>query len=114
MKPETTLRQALLDPNLLDLGAPSWAAWRPMLLAIMGEPLLPDELEVFRKFTGRTTAPERRVDEGWLVVGRRGGKTRAMAALAVYIAALLLSRPPPCQRPARLCPNRRPRPQAGR
>jgi phage terminase large subunit-like protein len=54
----------------------------------MGEQLLPDELELFRKFTGRMTAPERRVDEGWLVVGRRGGKTRAMAAMATYIGAL--------------------------
>src|SRR5262245_9993249 len=88
MIPQTTLRNALLDPNLLDLGAPSWAAWRPLLLAIMGEKLEPDELEIFRRFTGRSTSPERRVDEAWLVVGRRGGKTRAMAALATYIGAL--------------------------
>jgi hypothetical protein len=88
MNPETTLRHALFDPNLLDLGAPSWAAWRPLLLSIMGEPLLPDELELFRRLTGRTIAPERRVDEAWIVAGRRAGKTRTMAALATYIAGL--------------------------
>ena len=57
MKPQTTLRAALADPNLLDLGAPSWAAWRPLLLAAMGEPLLPDELEYFTRFTSRAEAP---------------------------------------------------------
>jgi hypothetical protein len=88
MIPQTTRRRALDDPNLLNLGGPSWAAWRPLLLAMMGEPLTADELEVFSRFTGRTEALSKRVDEAWLVVGRRGGKTRAMAALAVYIAAL--------------------------
>ena len=88
MKPQTTLRRALEDPLLLDMGGPSWAAWRPLLLACMGEALRPDELEIFRKFTGRTEAPTKRVDEFWAVVGRRGGKTRGMAALAVYLAAL--------------------------
>ena len=33
MTPQVTLRAALADPNLLDLGAASWAAWRPLLLA---------------------------------------------------------------------------------
>ena len=88
MKPQTTLRAALADPNLLDLGAPSWAAWRPLLLACMGEPLTADELAFFTRFTGRSEAPTRRVDEAWIVAGRRAGKTRAMAALAVYLAAL--------------------------
>jgi hypothetical protein len=88
MKPQTTLRAALNDPNLLDLAAPSWAAWRPLLLACMGEALTADELAYFTRFTGRSEAPTRRVDEAWIVAGRRAGKTRAMAALAVYLAAL--------------------------
>jgi hypothetical protein len=88
MKPQTTLRAALADCNLLDLGAPSWAAWRPLLLACMGEQLTPEELEVYTRFTGRSEAPTRRVDEAWIVAGRRAGKTRAMAALATYLAAL--------------------------
>ena len=87
MKPQTSLRAALADPNLLDLGAPSWAAWRPLLLAGMGEALTDDELAYF---TGSPAdrGPHRRVDEAWIVAGRRAGKTRAMAALAVYLAAL--------------------------
>jgi hypothetical protein len=57
MKPQTTLRASLADPNLLDLGAASWAAWRPLLLACMGEALTADELAFFTRFTGRTEAP---------------------------------------------------------
>ena len=34
----------------------------------------PDELETFTRFTGRTTPPDRRIDELWCCVGRRGGR----------------------------------------
>jgi hypothetical protein len=90
MRPRVTLRQALDDPSLLgaSLAGPSRHPWRSLLLAAMGEELKPDELTIFRKFTGRTTAPLRRIDEFWCAIGRRGGKSRAMAALAVYLAGL--------------------------
>jgi hypothetical protein len=90
MIPQTTLRQALSDPNLLGnvLGGESWSAWRAILLAAMGEKLKSDELETFRKLTNREQPPDKRVDELVCVVGRRGGKSSAIAALAVYIAAL--------------------------
>ena len=55
----------------------------------MGEPLNTDELKTFTKFTGRKTPPSQRVDEFWCCIGRRGGKTRAMAAFAVYLAGLV-------------------------
>jgi hypothetical protein len=32
--------------------------------------------------------PLERVEELWGIIGRRGGKTRAASALAVYLAAL--------------------------
>ena len=91
MKPRVTLRKALEDPALLGsaLAGPSWLPWRSILLAAMGEPLLPDELEAFKRFTGRDTPPAHRVDELWCIVGRRGGKSRAMAVLAVYLAGLV-------------------------
>src|SRR4029450_6831065 len=90
MKPRVTLRQALDDPSLLGaaLAGPSWHAWRSLLLAAMGEPLQPDELETFTRFTGRSTPPAQRVDELWGCVGRRGGKSRAMSPLAVSLAGL--------------------------
>ena len=90
MTPKVSLRKALEDPALLGevLGGNTWRAWRSILLAAMGEPLTPDELETFKQFTGRLTAPTERVDELWCCMGRRGGKSRAMAALAVYLAGL--------------------------
>src|SRR6185436_13764755 len=90
MKARVTLRQALDDPSLLgaSLAGPSWHPWRSLLLAAMGEELKPDELTVFQKFTGRTAPPSKRVDEFWCAIGRRGGKSRAMSALAVYLAGL--------------------------
>ena len=90
MKPRVTLRQALEDEALLGsaLAGPTWQAWRSVLLAAMGEPLNADELKTFTKFTGRKTPPSQRVDELWCCVGRRGGKSRAMAVLAVYLAGL--------------------------
>jgi hypothetical protein len=90
MKPRITLRQALADPALLGavLGGDTWHTWRSILLAAMGEPLQSDEIAAFKQFTGRDAAPPSRVDELWCCVGRRGGKSRAMAALAVYLAGL--------------------------
>jgi hypothetical protein len=90
MTPRVTLRQALEDQSLLGaaLAGPSWHAWRSLLIAMMGEPPTKDELKTFTKFTGRETPPSKRVDELWCCVGRRGGKSRAMAALAIYLAGL--------------------------
>jgi hypothetical protein len=80
----------LEDPELLGgvLGGDTWRPWRVILTAAMGEALSDDEIEIFTKFTGRKLPPKSRVDELWCAVGRRGGKSRAMAALAVYLAAL--------------------------
>ena len=90
MTPTVTLRAALEDQNLLGgvLAGDSWHAWRSLLLAAWGEPLEPTELETFTRLTGREKPPPGRVEEFLGVIGRRGGKSRAMAALAAYIAGL--------------------------
>jgi hypothetical protein len=84
------MRAALSDPALLGgvLAGPSWAVWRALLIASMGEALTTGERELFAKFTGRPAEPLERVEELWAVVGRKGGKSRAAAVLAVYLAAL--------------------------
>ena len=89
MKPRVTLRHALEDPARLGsaLAGPHGRRGGPFL-ATMGEPLTPEELATFTKFTGRTTPPPQRVDELWCCVGRRGGKSRAMSVLATYLAGL--------------------------
>ncbi|WP_179298146.1 hypothetical protein [Mesorhizobium carmichaelinearum] len=90
MKPRVTIRTALSDPQLLGGALPgeSWAIWRTLLIAAMGEALTDDERNAFAAVTGRDREPPQRVDEIWCVVGRRGGKTRAAGTLAAYVATL--------------------------
>jgi hypothetical protein len=90
VKPLMTMRHALADDQMFGtiLSGDSWAAWRVILIAAMGEPLTDDERVVFKELTGRDREPGERVDELWCVIGRRGGKTRAIATLAAYLAAL--------------------------
>jgi hypothetical protein len=90
MKPTVTIRKALADPQLLGsvLAGESWSAWRTLLIAGMGEALTDDERAIFTKLTGREREPGQRVEELCAVVGRRGGKSRAMSVLAAYISGL--------------------------
>lgn len=63
-----------------------WDAWRAFVRALFGLPMADAELEVYRACTGRQTAPVVPLREAWLVVGRRGGKSRIAAFLAVFCA----------------------------
>src|SRR6516165_2754459 len=88
---KATLRDALEDPALLGnaIPGPSWAGWRVLLLSIMGEPLRPDELEIFQRLTQRQDPPTSRVSEFYAIIGRRGGKSRAIATLLSYLSCLV-------------------------
>jgi hypothetical protein len=88
MKP-ITIDRALLDKRLLGaaLGEPdSWAKWLVVLRAAFGMNLNRADRRVFETVAGRRTPPKRRVRELWAVIGRRAGKSRIAAALAVYLA----------------------------
>jgi hypothetical protein len=65
----------------------TWAAWRTFLAACFALPMVGDELALYSRRTGRQTPPKIPVREAWLVVGRRGGKSRIAALVAVYVAA---------------------------
>lgn len=96
MKPRITLRQALVDPQLIGsvLAGDSWATWKCLLIASMGEALTDREREVFKRITGGPDRePTTMVEEMAGIIGRRGGKTRAISVLATYIAGL-------CEHPA--------------
>jgi hypothetical protein len=84
------MRHALSDPLLLGriLEGESWFGWRTILIAMNGEVLTDEERVTFTAVTGRDREPGAPVEEFWGVIGRRGGKSRAMSVLAVYLAAL--------------------------
>jgi hypothetical protein len=63
----------------------SWSAWRAFLAAVFALPMSDAELAIFAACTGRTDPPSRQAREAWLCVGRRGGKSLALAALAVFV-----------------------------
>jgi hypothetical protein len=91
MKPIVSMREALDDPALLGtiLEGSSWEAWRVVLIAALGETLTSAEREIFARLSGgRAAEPGELIEELWAVVGRRGGKTRAAATLASYLASL--------------------------
>jgi hypothetical protein len=89
VKATIPLRDALSDKRLLGhvLAGPSWLPWRVLLIAAMGEPLTDAERVVFTKLTGREREPLVRCSDLTAVVGRRGGKTTAMAGLATYVGS---------------------------
>ena len=90
MKTTISLRKALADKQLLGkvLSGDTWRAGRILLTAAMGEVLRDDERNTFTELTGREREPGQRIEELVAVVGRRGGKSRAMSTLAAYIAGL--------------------------
>ena len=86
-----TMRAVLTDVNLLGklMAGASWTSWRVLLIAAMGEGLTPAERVVFKRLTGRDREPVERCEELLAIVGRRGGKSFAMAVLIVYLAAFV-------------------------
>ncbi len=85
--------EALDDPNLfggaaLGFGEPSWDRWKVWLKALWALPMTTAEAEIFHHHTGRGSAPRVPFRDAVLVCGRRGGKSRVLALIAVYLAAM--------------------------
>ncbi len=64
----------------------SWSAWRAFLVAVFGLNASPTEATVIRRCTGRQTLPSTPAREVFCIVGRRGGKSRIAALVALYLA----------------------------
>jgi len=90
-----TIVDAMRDANLFRpfFREGSWSAWIVALKAIFGLPMEESEVALFVKHTGRETPPTVQSREAWFVVGRRGGKSRIAALIAVYLAAFRDYRP---------------------
>lgn len=80
-----TIRDVLTDCFGSVFGDGSWTAWRSFLAAVFALPMSEAEADVYRRCTGRTALPAVPAREAWMIVGRRGGKSRVAALLAVYL-----------------------------
>jgi hypothetical protein len=83
-----TILQAMADPHLFKpwfRDPATWGAWRGFLCALFALPMSDAEREIFTACTGRTEAPAAPATEGWLVCGRRSGKSFTLALVAVFL-----------------------------
>jgi len=83
-----SLSEALEDPGLF---APlftgrSWRRWKAFIAALFGELMSDEALRLYRHHTAREGLPATSFREAALICGRRGGKSRILALIAIYLA----------------------------
>jgi hypothetical protein len=84
-----TILDAIRDPSLFGpwFRDPStWRAWFAFLAALFALPMTDAELTIYRRHTGRQDPPGEPVREGWVIAGRRGGKSFIAALVAVFVS----------------------------
>jgi Terminase large subunit, T4likevirus-type, N-terminal len=65
----------------------SWSTWLTLVLPVLfGLPIDAEKLPLFQRCTGRTQLFQGPVTEAWFLCGRRSGKSRFLALIAVCIA----------------------------
>jgi len=91
----TSIDEAVRDTALLGAALGdwrSWTTWLAVLRAAFGLVLTAEELEAFTAVAGGRNPPTERVREFWAIVGRRGGKSKVAAAIAVFLAVFVRHR----------------------
>ena len=78
----------ITDKNLLGehFDNPSWDNWKALLKAFYGLPMDDIEHRRYKNLTKRDSKPAEPFNELWLVIGRRGAKSRMAGLIAVYEA----------------------------
>ncbi len=78
MRPLISMR-ALNGANLFAsiLKGESWASWRVLLMAIVGEELTSEEGAIFESLTGRPQEPREPVEEFWAIIAADAPARRA-------------------------------------
>jgi hypothetical protein len=95
-RPPATILDAIDDVKLFQpwfRDRATWAAWFAFLAALFALPMTPEQLAIFQRCTGRTEPPAAPASEGWLICGRRAGKSFVLALCAVYLASFRNWRP---------------------
>lgn len=89
-----TILEAMADRKLFGQwfgtnwrGKDTWRRWRAFLAALFALPMDDDARAASKQFTGRDDLPTEQASEAWIIAGRRSGKSRIAALVAVYLAA---------------------------
>lgn len=84
-----TILKAMDHPRLFGkhFRGPTWDRWRVFLKALFALPMTGDEQRLYQHHTGRQTVPTTAFREAWVVAGRRAGKSRIAALIAVFLGA---------------------------
>ncbi len=79
---------ALDDPSLFGphFRGDTWRPWRAFLAALFALEMDAEALALYQAHTGRVAPPAAPFKEAALVIGRRGGKSRVLALIAVFLA----------------------------
>lgn len=88
--------QAVHDKNLfrpLFRKLETWAAWLVFLKALFALPMTKTDMDLYKRCTGRETAPGQPFREAWVPTGVRSGKSFIAALVAVYLACFRDYRP---------------------
>ena len=89
-RPSISILDLMTDENLLGsfFTGPSWSVWRVFFAAMFALPMTKAEREVYRQFTQREYRNDvaAQVNYAVLVCGRRSGKSRILALVAIYLA----------------------------
>jgi hypothetical protein len=64
----------------------TWQSWFAFLAALFALPLTADQFAIYQQCTGRTEPPTAPASEGWLICGRRAGKSFVLALVAVRLS----------------------------
>jgi hypothetical protein len=90
--PQVDIVQAMIERDLLGAGfgdPKTWQQWHIVLKATFGLKLSQEEAKAFAAIAGGREPPTQKAKELWAVLGRRSGKSRVAAALAVFFAVLV-------------------------
>ncbi len=77
----------------------SWSVWRCILKAAFALPLTAEEQQLFTSVAGQRAPPKQRVKELWAIAGRRSGKSRMAALIAIYLALFIKYKLSPGEKP---------------
>ncbi len=70
-------------------GVDTWKAWKAFLACLFGLPIPADQVALVQQHTGRSDLPAAPFTEASLVIGRRGGKSRILSLIGLYLACFI-------------------------